>query len=169
VQEFLEELKKIPPEMRVYMDQSGMGDDERPARGYSPKGELCVDKKPGLAKERINMMAALNQKKIIEPLIYTGNCTALLVEKWLETCLLPVLQKGAVLIIDNAPFHRKKVITALCEKFSIIIKWLQKYSPDLNDIEPWWATLKRYAKFFLYDNKTATLEDALLYAFKKAP
>jgi hypothetical protein len=56
-----------------------MGDDERPARGYSKKGELCIGKKPGVARERLNMMAALCQKKIVEPLVYAGTCTALLV------------------------------------------------------------------------------------------
>lgn len=169
VEEFLEELKEIPKEMRVYMDQSGMGDDERPPRGYSKRGTLCVDKKPGETQTRMNMMAGLCGKQIIAPLLYQGNCTALLVEEWLKTQLFPVLQKGMVIIMDNAPFHRKKMIEALAATFSFTIKWLPKYSPDLNDIEPWWAVIKKYARSFLYDNESATLDDALVYAFNKVP
>jgi transposase len=146
-----------------------MGDDERPLRGYSKKGVLCIGKKPAFAKGKINMMAALCCKKIIEPLVYTGNCTALLVEEWFRKRLLPALNQGAVIIMDNAPFHRKKILQALAEKSGQTIKWLPPYSPDINDIEPWWAVIKNYARKFMAQNEKASLDDAIAYAFTIAP
>jgi len=51
VEKFMAELASIPEENRAYVDQAGIGDDERPARGYSKKGELCIGKKPAFAKK----------------------------------------------------------------------------------------------------------------------
>lgn len=146
-----------------------MGDDERPVRGYSKKGELCIGKKPAFSKGKINMLAGLCNRKIIEPLIYTGNATAALVEEWFGKCLLPVIKQGSVIIMDNAPFHRKKVLQNIAETFECSIKWLPPYSPEINDIEPWWAVIKNYARKFMQENEKSTLEQALVLAFAKVP
>jgi len=142
-----------------------MGDDERPARGYSKRGEPCIGKKPAFAKQKMNMMAALCQKRIIEPLLYTGNCTALLVEEWFRQRLLPALVKGTVIIMDNAPFHRRKILKELAEKAGHTIEWLPPYSPEMNDMEPWWAVIKNHTRKFMQQNENAKLHEALDYVF----
>jgi len=114
-------------------------------------------------------MAGLCQKKIIEPLVYAGTCTALLVEKWFEGCLLPALAQGAVIIMDNAPFHRKKILQTLAAKAGHTIKWLPPYSPEINDIEPWWAVIKKHARKFMAKDDNALLDEAIKYAFTIVP
>lgn len=161
---FLEALEHTPKTKRVYVDQSGMGDDERPARGYSKRGTLCIGKKPAFAREKLNMMAGLWKGKIIEPLVYAGNCTAALVEKWMQTCLLPTLEAGCVIIMDNAPVHRKSVPEAIAHTFHCTIRWLPPYSPNLNDIEPYWSVIKHHARKALC-HTASTLYDAFQYAF----
>jgi putative transposase len=52
--------------------------------------------------------------------------------------------------MDNAPIPRKTVIRLLVEEAGHQIIFLPKYSPDLNDIEHDFSTLKRakmYASF----------------------
>lgn len=51
-------------------------------------------------------MAALYQGHLVAPLTFTGSCDAALVEAWLEQHLLPELQAGQVVLLDNAAFHR---------------------------------------------------------------
>lgn len=111
------------------------------------------------------MMAALCDDKIIEPLLYQGNCTAKLVEAWFERHLLPAILPGCVLILDNAPFHRKAVLEALAARKNCRIRWLPSYSPDLNDIEPWWAVVKNRAKKILQAT-ACSLWQALTIAFQ---
>jgi transposase len=59
-------------------------------------------------------------------------------EAWLLQALLPVLPNGAVVVMDNAPFHKperiQKVVAAGC-----FLEYLPPYSPDLNPIEHKWA------------------------------
>jgi hypothetical protein len=35
-----------------------------------------------------------------------GACNRVVVETWLETCLLPVLPSGQVVVMDNTTFHK---------------------------------------------------------------
>lgn len=86
--------------------------------------------------------AALCQGQLLAPLTFTGSCDAALVEAWFEQQLLPVLQEGQVVILDNASFHRHKTLRALLAQKNCSLLPLPPYSPDLNDIEHHWNPLK---------------------------
>ena len=47
-------------------------------------------------------IAALRQGKVFAPMTFVGSCNRNLFEMWLEQCLLPRLQRGDVIVIDNA-------------------------------------------------------------------
>jgi transposase len=164
---FQAEMTALDPEKIVYVDESGMGDDERPSRGWSAKGALCLGKKPGLPKERLNMIAALFQKTIIAPLVYTVSSTGILVETWFSQCLLPILPLGTTIIMDNAPIHRKKRLEILAATTGCSILWLPPYSPEFNLIEPWWAIIKHKIRHALLHN--TDIYAAASSAFKQIP
>ncbi len=65
---------------------------------------------------------------------------------WLEDCLLPQLQPGDVIVIDNASFHRSHVIEEMVAQAGCELWYLPPYSPDLNEIEPWWWVLKHWMR-----------------------
>lgn len=56
-------------------------------------------------------------------------------ESWLETCLIPSLKPGQIVIADNATFHKGGRIIELIEAAGCQFKYLPSYSPDLNKIE----------------------------------
>ncbi|MBD2662349.1 transposase, partial [Synechocystis sp. FACHB-929] len=49
----------------------------------------------------------------------------------------------SILIMDNAPIHRKTAIKELAKEAGHEVLFLPKYSPDLNDIEHDFSALKR--------------------------
>ena len=50
-----------------------------------------------------------------------------------------------ILVLDNGPIHTSKATTkALAARPWLIIEWLPKYAPELNDIERDWRHLKRH-------------------------
>lgn len=82
-------------------------------------------------------------------MIFTGSLDASGFEGWLKLFLIPSLTTVSVLIMDNAPIHRKTKIRELVEAEGHQILFLPRYSPDLNDIEHDFGAVKRarmYAK-----------------------
>jgi hypothetical protein len=50
-----------------------------------------------------------------------------------------------VIVLDNGPIHTSKAsMRALAERPWLIVEWLPKYAPELNDIERDWCHLKRH-------------------------
>lgn len=88
------------------------------------------------------MMAALCQGQLLSPLTFQGTCYATLVESWVEHQLLPHLQEGQVVILDNAAFHRKDKLRAILATKGCLLLALPPYSPELNPIEHVWNSLK---------------------------
>jgi putative transposase len=82
-------------------------------------------------------------------MIFTGSLDATGFEGWLNLFLIPSLTTVSVLIMDNAPIHRKNRIRELVEAAGHQVLFLPRYSPDLNDIEHDFGAVKKsrmYAK-----------------------
>lgn len=102
--------------------------------------------KSGRRQGRVNMIAGYRNGQLIAPFTVEGACNRSIFEIWLETCLIPVLQPGEWVILDNATFHHGGRIAQLVEAKGAQLVYLPSYSPDLNRIEKCWAWLKsRYA------------------------
>ena len=129
--------------MLYYADECGC--DKYLYREYarSPRGVRIPAKISGRKFRRTNIVAAKCMDKIVAPLIYDGTTDSVLFEFWFENCLLKELPKNAVVIMDNATFHRKLRLQELAEKAECKVLFLPPYSPDLNPIENYWAWLKR--------------------------
>jgi len=138
----VEEVARVPPEKRVYVDQCGLDNTLSYSWGWSRKGTRCPGVRLGHKTARISVMAALWGRELWAPLTFNGSCDAALVEAWFEQQLLPVLLPGQVVILDNAAFHRHEKLRALLATKDCSLLPLPPYSPDLNKIEPRWNALK---------------------------
>lgn len=98
--------------------------------------------KSGQREGRVNMIAALCEQNLIAPFTVEGACNRTVFETWLETCLLPTLVTGQVVVMDNATFHKGGRIEQLIETAGCQVLYLPAYSPDLNKIEQCWSWLK---------------------------
>jgi len=128
--------------------------DERDNYGYgwSPSGERIYGLKTGRRQGRVNMIAGYRDAQLIAPFTVEGACNRTVFEIWLESCLVPVLIAGDVVIIDNASFHHGGRIAELIESVGAQVIYLPPYSPDLNRIEKCWAWLKCRIRKLLRDS-----------------
>ena len=129
-------------EKRVYLDESGFNhflcrEYGRNIRGQQVKGEVS-----GKRFVRESILAGLSQKKMIAPMYFQGTCDTVLFNTWLEQVLIPELEEGQVLILDNASIHKSKRSKELISAAGCKLLFLPPYSPDLNPIEKSWAKLK---------------------------
>lgn len=106
------------------------------------KGKRCYAKKTFRHKVRVSKIAALREKSIFAPYVFTGYCNRDLFEAYIENILLPELYSGDVLIMDNVSFHKTDAVQNLIESVGAEILFLPPYSPDLNKIEHCWHPIK---------------------------
>lgn len=109
-------------------------------------GNASMHSSQGGARPRVSWIAALKQGSILAPMTFAGSCNRDLFEIWLEDCLLPQLQPGDAIILDNASFHRSQVIEDIVAQAGCELWYLPPYSPDLNEIEQWWFVLKNWLR-----------------------
>jgi transposase len=119
---------------------------------------VYADKLGNGKKGRTNLIMALSGKTWLAPVLFTGSCNGQLVEEWLENHLIPELTKPSIIICDNAPFHRKKILKTIAAKHGHHLLFLPPYSPDFNPIEKVFALIKRYRLY----NPLVPLESILV-------
>lgn len=110
--------------------------------GWNPQGQRFYALKTGRRVGRVNMIAAWCAEQLLAPFTVDGTCNRAVFETWVEICLVPVLQPGQVVILDNATFHKGGRIHSLIEQAGARLLYLPPYSPDLNKIEHCWSWLK---------------------------
>lgn len=142
------------------------------------------DKIAGKRYQRISLVAGQignRVKNMIAPMIYKNTMTSRLFEKWFKDILLPILnqlEQPSIIILDNARFHRMKHLQEIIndsikvdtvininnsKRHKHIILPLPPYSPELNAIEPSWATIKQWLRSHLFEFDT--IEQGLMGLF----
>lgn len=71
---------------------------------------------------------------------------------FLEHSLLPTLEPGSILVLDNWTVHHGDAVTDLVEAAGCELLYLPTYSPDLNPIEHLFAKIKAFIKRLRPDN-----------------
>jgi transposase len=159
----LEQLDTFKTEDLVYIDESGIDSYVHQSFGWAKRGTKVLGEISGKRYARESFVAAKCGAKILAPFCYQGTCNTDLFNLWIETFLIPVLQPGQVIILDNATFHKSQKTKELIENASCTLLFLPPYSPDLNPIEIYWANLKAKIKKFL--KNCSSLSQAIDYAF----
>jgi transposase len=158
------EISEVPESKRYYIDESGINQYLYREYGYALRGKPVYGKIPGKKYERLSMVAAQCGNEVIGRYEYTCNMNSKLFELWFSEVLLKLIPVGSVIIMDNASWHRKKVLKALAEAAGCRIIFLPPYSPDFSPIEQTWANLKTFIRNYMRNFTSLTL--AVLHFFE---
>jgi transposase len=63
---------------------------------------------------------------------------------YVEQVLVPTLQPGDVVVLDNLAMHKQPEVHAAIERVGARLRFLPPYSPDFNPIEQAFAKLKAF-------------------------
>ncbi len=130
----------------MYIDESGFAHDMPRTHGYTPRGKRCYDIQDWGAKGRTNVIGALIDKTLLTIWLCEFNVDSDVFHTWLIKDLIPKLPEHAVLVMDNATFHKREDTQQAITNAGYILEYLPPYSPDLNPIEQKWAQAKSIYK-----------------------
>ena len=146
------------------MDECGIDTYLYREYGYAPRGQKVYGQISGHKYKRCGIVAAKMGDKILAPFQYSGTMNSTLFEYWFTQQLLPSLEKGTVIVMDNASFHSKKRLISAAQNAGCKLLFLPPYSPELNPIEKFWAWLKRQLRKIL--PFSSSFDDALVTSFQ---
>ena len=146
------------------MDECGIDTYLYREYGYAPRGQQVFGRISGRKYKRCGIVAAKIADKLLAPFQYSGTMNSTLFEFWFTKQLLLSLEKGTVIVMDNASFHSKKRLILAAQNAGYKLLFLPPYSPELNPIEKFWAWLKRFLRNVL--PFSPSFDDALFAAFQ---
>lgn len=114
--------------------------------GYALKGKRCYGSCDWHARGRINVIGACIDMKFINVVLFEDNIDSDLFFIWVTDELLPALPERAVVVLDNATFHKRQDAQDAIKNAGHTLEYLPPYSPDLNPIEHKWAQAKSKRK-----------------------
>src|SRR6266704_1595245 len=92
--------------------------------------------------ETITFVAALRHNKMTAPMGVQGAMTGEMFLAYVEQCLVPTLRRNDIVVMDNCRVHMIVGIREAIEKARATVRYLPKYSPDLNPIEMSYSKFK---------------------------
>ena len=165
VKKYLNEIKNFREEDIVYIDETGIQGYVYREYARAIRGKKVYDKIPCKKYKRTNIVAGKCGDKIISPLVYDKIMNSKFFEKWFKEMFLHEVEENKAIVMDNATFHCKSRLYELCKNANKNLKliFLPPYSPDLNPIEKYWATLKKNLKKIAKNNNN--LEESIYQLF----
>ena len=112
------------------------------SHGRCPGGQRLIDKAPHGHWNTMTFLAALRHDRIEAPCVFNGAINGERFRAYVEQALVPTLNKGDVVVMDNLSSHKSQPVRQAIRKAGAHLLFLPKYSPDLNPIEQVFAKLK---------------------------
>ena len=133
---------QIDPERLVFIDETWTKTNMATLRGWAPCATRLTAKVPHGHWKTTTFLAALRYDRIEAPWVLDGPIDGESFAIYVEKVLLPTLQPGDIVIMDNLGSHKGKAVRAFIRSRGAKLFFLPKYSPDLNPIEQVFAKLK---------------------------
>jgi putative transposase len=117
-----------------------------PLRGWAPRGQRIKAKVPHGHWQTMTFLAALRHDRIAAPWLIDGPINGECFRLYVEKVLIPTLQPGDIVIMDNLGSHRSYAVRRAIRDAGARLFFLPKYSPDLNPIEQFFSKLKHWLR-----------------------
>ena len=104
-------------------------------------------------------LGALRCDRLTAPCVFDGPINGRCFQAYVEQQLVPVLEPGDIVIMDNLGSHKAVAIRRMIQAAGARLWFLPPYSPDLNPIEQAFAKIKHWMRMA----QKRTIEDTWQY------
>lgn len=114
--------------------------------GRATRGERCRAAVPHGHWKTTTFVGALRLSGVTAPMTLDGAMNAAAFLAYVEQVLVPTLDPGDIVVLDNLPAHKPIAIREAIERAGAEVRFLPPYSPDFNPIEMAFAKIKALLK-----------------------
>jgi transposase len=132
----------LDPARLVFIDETAVSTNMVRLRGRAPRGVRLIGRVPLGEWKTITFVAALRHNKMTAPMVVDGPMTGEMFLAYVEQCLVPTLRRNDIVVLDNLQAHKVAGVREAIEKARATVRYLPKYSPDLNPIELTYSKFK---------------------------
>ena len=134
------------PERVVFIDETSVKTNLTRQRGWSQRGERLVMDAPFGSWGTQTFIAGLGANALIAPWVIKGSMDGEAFAAYVTQVLLPELEPGTVVILDNLATHKNAAAAKAMREAGCWFLFLPPYSPDLNPIEMAFSKLKAHLR-----------------------
>jgi len=136
----------LDPAHLVFIDETAVTTNMVRLNGWNPRGERLVSDVPMGHWETVTFIAGLRQTRVVAPMLIKGAMNGEAFLAYIEQCLVPTLKHRDIVVADNVPFHKVTGVEEAIQAVGASLRYLPKYSPDLNPIELVFHPLKTFLR-----------------------
>ncbi len=133
-------------ERLVFIDETSTNTKMTKQTGWAPMGERLIDFVPHGNWKTQTLIAGLRCHGLVAPWVIDRAMNKELFELYVETQLVPELNRGDVVLLDNLSSHKSEKAKQMLKEVGAWFLFLPKYSPDLNPIEMAFSKLKAHLR-----------------------
>jgi transposase len=133
---------ELDPERLVFLDETGASTKMARRHGRAPRGERLRMSVPHGHWKTTTFIGGLRLSGMTAPMVLDGPMTGAWFLAYVQQVLVPTLQPGDIVILDNLPAHKGAAAREAVEAAGARLLFLPPYSPDFNPIENAFSKLK---------------------------
>ena len=141
-----EQLKDVPIEKLVFLDESGAKTNLTRTRGRAPRGVRVIERVPHGHWSTTTMISAIRTSGPFAAAVVNGATDSDVFLTYVQHVLTPELSAGDVVILDNLQPHKAAGVRPMIEAAGATLLYLPPYSPDYNPIENMWSKVKQHLR-----------------------
>jgi transposase len=135
-------VKELDPKRLVFVDECSTNIALATLYARAPKGERAYGRAPRNWGKNVTLICSLSAGGIGAAMSVEGATDAAALEAYVEHFLLPTLEAGQVVVMDNLQVHKSARVRELIEGAGAEVLFLPPYSPDFSPIEEAFSKVK---------------------------
>jgi transposase len=143
---WIREQGLLDPAKLVFIDETSVNTSMVRLYGRCPCGARLVDHVPFGHWETMTFVSALRHDGMVAPMLIEGPMNGELFLAYVEQCLVPTLKPDDIVVVDNVATHKVAGVAEAIEAAGATLRYLPKYSPDLNPIEMPFSKFKAHLR-----------------------
>ena len=127
----------------MFVDESGVTTEMTRRYGWAPRPQRVSEAVPAGHWRTLTVLAALTMEGVLASMTIESPTDGEVFLAFLEQVLVPRLQPGHIVILNNLGAHKVERARQQIESCGAQLVYLPPYSPDFNPIEQAWSKLKQ--------------------------